>query len=48
MVLGVIFIILKIAGITDTSWIWVLSPFWIGPVLMLALYVYGTIIHRDD
>lgn len=29
-VLGVVFIVLKLVGVIDWSWWWVLSPFWIS------------------
>lgn len=41
MLLGLIFIILKLCKVIDWSWFWVLSPFWIGIVLaLLILIVY--------
>ena len=46
VVLGVIFVILKLAGIIETHWVFVLSPFWIGPAFLLAIYVYALIFHR--
>jgi len=36
-VLGVAFVVLKLAGIIDWSWWWVTAPFWAGPVLVIAL-----------
>lgn len=33
--LGLIFIVLKLCKVIDWSWVWVLSPFWIGLVLGL-------------
>jgi hypothetical protein len=43
-VLGVIFIVLKLVGVIDWSWWWVLSPFWItfalGILLVIGLYCY--------
>lgn len=47
--LGVAFVVLKLCGVIDWSWWWVLSPFWIplafyiGVVLAVILY---TIIHK--
>ena len=43
-VLGLIFIVLKLVGVIDWSWIWVLSPFWIGIVFILFLAVLISII----
>jgi hypothetical protein len=42
MLLGLLFIGLKLAGIITWSWLWVLAPLWIGlavgvVVLLLAL-----------
>lgn len=37
-VLGVVFIVLKLVGIIDWSWWWVLSPFWI------ALAIWGLVV----
>ena len=38
-VLGVIFIVLKLVGVIDWSWWWVLSPFWISAVLAILCIV---------
>ena len=42
-VLGIIFIILKLCGVIQWSWLWVLFPFWIGlaaaTVYIFALYM---------
>lgn len=32
-VLGVVFIVLKLVGVIDWPWIWVLAPFWISFIL---------------
>lgn len=42
----VVFIILKLVGVINWSWWWVLSPLWIsaGLWLVVAVVVYGTII----
>lgn len=47
-VLTIIFIVLKVIGVIDWSWIWVLAPLWI-PVLLwigtfLALVVGGGLV----
>lgn len=34
-----IFIILKLVGVIDWSWWWVLSPIWIPVVLLLAVSI---------
>lgn len=36
--LGVVFIVLKLVGVIDWSWWWVLSPFWIFAALVLLIY----------
>lgn len=36
--LGVLFIAFKIAGIINWSWIWVLAPFWIYPIIYMSIY----------
>lgn len=47
--LGVAFVVLKLCGVIEWSWWWVLSPFWIplsfyiGVCLAVILY---TIIHK--
>lgn len=38
-VLGVVFIVLKLVGVIDWPWIWVLAPFWIGFILALAIFI---------
>ena len=35
--LGLVFIVLKLCGVINWSWLWVLSPFWIGVVLVILL-----------
>lgn len=32
----VVFIVLKLVGVIDWSWWWVLSPFWIGLAVIVA------------
>ena len=41
--LGILFIALKLTGVINWSWLWVLSPFWIGLALGL-LIVAGIVI----
>lgn len=38
--LTIIFIVLKLVGAIDWSWVWVLSPLWIS--LLVLLIVLGT------
>ena len=35
-VLTLIFVVLKLIGVIDWSWVWVLAPFWIGAILSLV------------
>lgn len=37
--LTIIFIILKIFGVVTWSWLWVLSPLWLGPVIGISMIV---------
>jgi hypothetical protein len=37
--LGVAFVVLKLCGVLDWSWWWVLAPFWIPPVAVIAVIV---------
>ena len=37
--LGLVFIVLKLCGVINWSWLWVLSPFWIGAVLVILLAI---------
>lgn len=39
-VLLVVFIVLKLIGIIAWSWVWVLSPLWIGLILGIPFYIY--------
>ena len=38
-VLGLIFIVLKLVGVINWSWWWVLSPFWGVPALILSVII---------
>jgi len=37
-VLTIIFIVLKLLGVVQWSWIWVLSPIWISAVIVVAVF----------
>lgn len=39
-IITVIFIVLKILGFINWSWIWVLSPIWITGLFIIGLAVY--------
>lgn len=38
-VLTIVFIILKLTGVISWSWIWVLSPLWLGTALGLTIFL---------
>ena len=40
------FIILKLVGVIDWSWWWVLSPIWIPVVLLLAVSILLFVVYR--
>lgn len=41
VILSAIFIVLKVVGVIDWSWIWLLSPIWIeGIIVLLLLLIY--------
>ena len=40
------FIILKLVGVIDWSWWWVLSPIWIPVVLLLTVSVLLFVVYR--
>ncbi len=37
-VLTIVFIVLKLLGVVQWSWIWVLSPIWISAVIAVAVF----------
>lgn len=44
--LTLVFIVLKLTGVINWSWAWVLSPLWISAILMLILVIVLHIIYR--
>ena len=48
--LGLIFITLKLTGVIDWAWIWVLSPLWVVAILVLLVvfigFVYTALGHK--
>lgn len=47
--LGVAFIVLKLCGVINWSWFWVLSPLWVGvAIVILFLCIAGIIILIED
>lgn len=39
-VLTLIFIVLKLTGLIDWSWVWVLSPVWIPGLFFAAVFAF--------
>ena len=37
-ILTIVFIVLKLLGVIQWSWIWVLSPIWISTVIVVAVF----------
>jgi hypothetical protein len=44
--LTLVFIVLKLTGVINWSWVWVLSPLWISAILILILVIVLHIIYR--
>lgn len=42
-VLGIVFIVLKLIGLIEWSWVWVLAPFWIGAIITILALIIGLI-----
>lgn len=42
-VLGIVFIVLKLIGLIEWSWVWVLAPFWIGAIITILALIVGVI-----
>ena len=38
-ILGIVFIVLKLCGVINWSWIWVLAPFWISIILAIIIFI---------
>lgn len=43
--LALIFITLKLTGVINWSWLWVLSPLWIPVTILLSVLILGTLIY---
>lgn len=43
-VLGVVFIILKLCGVIDWPWVWVLAPIWGSLILFVVLAIIFVIL----
>lgn len=44
-VLTIVFVVLKLVGVINWSWVWVLSPIWIDLILVVLLIV-GLLIYE--
>lgn len=42
--LGLLFIALKLCGVIDWSWWWVLAPFWIPIALVVVIIIIAAVI----
>ena len=42
-IIGIIFIVLKLIGLIEWSWVWVLAPFWIGAIITILALIVGVI-----
>lgn len=43
-VLAVVFIVLKLIGVIDWNWWWVLSPVWIPVIIVVIAYIVISIV----
>lgn len=44
VLLTIVFFVAKVTGYIDWPWIWVLSPLWLGTVIVIALFVVYLIV----
>lgn len=44
--LCIVFIVLKLCGVINWSWVWVLSPLWIGFILAVIIIVVAIILSK--
>lgn len=42
--LTIVFIVLKLLHVINWSWLWVLSPLWIGAIIVVVLIIFLIII----
>ena len=43
-ILGILFIVLKLCGVIDWAWVWVLAPFWISAIIVILTLVFVTMV----
>ena len=44
--LTIVFIVLKLCGVINWSWIWVLAPMWVSVALCVAIFVFIIMIFK--
>ena len=44
--LTIVFIVLKLCGVINWSWIWVLAPMWISVALCVAIFIFIVMIFK--
>ena len=44
--LTIVFIVLKLCGVINWSWIWVLAPMWVSAALCVAIFVFIIMIFK--
>lgn len=46
IVVGIVFVILKLTNLINFDWFWVLFPFWIGFIIMFSVgFISGLVQH---
>ena len=45
-IIQIVLIILKLCGLIDWSWKWVLAPLWIGLILALILFILAILFFK--
>jgi len=46
LTLGIVFIVLKLAGVIYWSWWWILAPFWIPFVILMLIFMLTGLIEK--
>ena len=46
VLLTIAFIVLKLCGVIDWSWMWVLSPIWISTILIVVILLIALIVKK--
>ena len=46
--LAIVFIVLKLCGVINWSWVWVLSPIWISFALVIIIIVVFILVNKGD